>query len=155
MSAEWTMQTAPQLLLPEGEDQGGVAELRTESQRVLAHAGGVVAITTEADKQAAVAAGRLVQAVSKQVTEFYKGYKSRIDAVKRVVLEDERVDAERASQEKNRLGALVLAWDTEQERRRKEEERLAREAAQREAEEQRLLEAIALEAEGHVEEAAA
>ncbi len=153
--SELTVQTAPEILLPSGDYQVETARLRTENKRILALASHIVSITNEDEHEKAVAVGRLVQAVSKQLAEHYKPYKSKVDAVKKVILEDERKDTEEASKEKARLGALVLDWDRDQEKKRQEQMRVDRERAQREEEERRLADAIYLEQQGQSEEAEA
>jgi hypothetical protein len=146
---------APEILQPEGEYQKGVAALKKEASPILSNAQSIPSVSTAEEHASAVAAGRLLQAMNKKTSEFYKPYKKRIDEMKRVVLDEEKSALDALDVEKKRLGLLIFEWEQQEQKRQQEQLQREREAAQKTAEEERLADAIALEAEGDTEGAAA
>jgi hypothetical protein len=111
-----------------------------------------ITVTDAASKELAVGHGRLLQASIKGLTDLYTHTKRAIDAIKDPVLAAEKEDVGAINAAKDALGTKVLAYNREQDRIQAENNRLAQEAARKQAEEDRLQEAIALAALGEKEE---
>lgn len=90
---------------------------------------------------------KTIKAFQRRVTDFFKPHKDRALASHRALCEDERKALEPAQNDELACKRLLLAWDSEQDRIRREEERRRQDEAQREAEERRIQEAAALERE--------
>jgi hypothetical protein len=86
-----------------------------------------------------------VKAFQKRVTDFFKPHKDRALAAHRALCADEQKALEPALADERACKAAIVAFDTEQERIRREEEAKLREQARLEAERVRLEEAAALE----------
>jgi hypothetical protein len=110
---------APELLLPNSFDVqlGG---LRKEIALVVENADSFSSIITEDQHQNAVKAGQLIQAVTRNVADFYKPIKQAIDQAKQPILDMERIDQEALKTAKEKLSAAIEDY-TE-----REEERAAR-----------------------------
>jgi hypothetical protein len=103
--------------------------------------------------QEAVGMGSMLQALSGKVTEFYKPVKQVFDAAKKIVLDNEKLDAGLVNAAKNHLSVQVSIFEAEQERQRQAAEKIAREAVAKAEQERRLERAIELDQEGYKEEA--
>lgn len=90
---------------------------------------------------------KTIKAFQKRVTEWFKPHKDRALATHRALCEDERKALEPALADEQACKRLMLVWDSEQERLRREEERRRQDEARKQEEERRLAEAAALEAE--------
>jgi hypothetical protein len=90
---------------------------------------------------------KTIKAFQRRVTDFFKPHKDRVLAAHRALCDDERKALDPALNDELACKRLMLAWDSEQDRLRREEERRRQEQAQRDAEERRIQEAAALERE--------
>jgi hypothetical protein len=142
-----------EILGPSGTYETKRIALRGEYAQVVAASKKLTAIVTAEDAEEATKYGRLLQVAVKETEGFYKTVKSQIDDIKRPILQAEKDDSGPYNAEKARLGGLLTAYQAEQRRKREEEERLAREAAQKQAEKEALDRAIELAAAGEDEAA--
>lgn len=124
-----------------------------EYQKILDF-GKTINVSDDFSRDQAIEVGKLLQAASKEFTEFYKPVKKAFDDAKKPVLDAEKSDAAALDTVKSDLAAQVLKYQRAQEKIRQEQERAERERLAKEEEERRLLEAIELEALGLKEEAA-
>jgi hypothetical protein len=105
----------PELLLPTDFD-ARVGKLRAEITQMLRHAEPLLTkdLANIEQHDAAVEAGRLLQAMAKNVAEFYKPIKQRIDLLKQPILDMEHEDAESLKTAKERLGVAVQQFEERQ-----------------------------------------
>jgi len=105
----------PELLLPTDFDTR-VGKLRAEIALLLRHAEPLLREQLAGMEQCdqAIEAGRLLQAMAKNVAEFYKPIKQRIDLLKQPILDMEHEDAESLQTAKERLGAAVQDFEERQ-----------------------------------------
>jgi hypothetical protein len=105
----------PELLLP-SEFHTRMNAMRAESMAVVRHAEMLLAskIETLEEHDRVIEAGRLLQASLKNVTEFYKPIKQKIDALKQPILDWERADADVLKGTKERCGAAVQEFEERQ-----------------------------------------
>ena len=155
LSTELVLRQVQEILGPDGEYERRRIELRAEVAPILAASGKMLTITTPDQAQEATNYGRLLQAETKVVEEYFTAVKRKIDAVKSPVLDAEKEHKAPIAVEKERLGLLVDAYNQEAERQRVEAERVAREAAEKQAREDALQRAIEMESLGEVEAAEA
>lgn len=164
-STELAIQAIGEIIGPSGAFERRKVQLRTEYGAVLEAAKKITAINNADEAQEAANLGRVLKAGQKDTETAYKAVKSKIDEIKKPILDAEKVDVGPFTAEGSRLGALVQNYNTEVERKRQEEQRKAQEAAEaaakvlREVEEVRLreealLRAIELEEAGDSEAAA-
>lgn len=163
-STELVIQQIGQLLGPDGAFAKRKVQLRAEYGPIVLAAKKITAIANADEAQEAANAGRVLKAGKKDYETAYKTVKSLIDDVKKPILAAEKEDIAPFDTEGSRLGALVQNYNTEVERKRQEEQRIAQAAADaaakvlREQEEARLreealLRAIELEEAGDTEAA--
>lgn len=144
----------PEILGPGSEYEERRLALRKDWQPVVERAKQVQVIDA-ATCEEAVNLGRTLQVATKEVETFYKPIKSQIDALKRPILAAENEDNLAISTQKNQLGSQITKFNAEQQRIRDEQERVAREAAEKQAREDALNRAIELEEAGQLEQSAA
>jgi hypothetical protein len=142
-----------EILGPDGEYEKKRLALRGEYGQVVLAARALTVISSGEQAQEAANFGRLLQAATKETEAFYKSVKSQIDDIKKPVLQAEKDDTASYNTEKSRLGGLVQSYQQEVERQRREDERIAREAAEAQAREEVLQRAIELEEAGEGEAA--
>ena len=142
-----------EILGPEGEYSKKRLALRNEYSAVVVASQKLTAIVTAEDAEEATKYGRLLQVAVKETEAFFKGVKSTIDDIKKPVLQAEKDDSNPYNAEKNRLGGLLTAYQAAERRKREEEERIAREVAEKQAQEEALQRAIELAAAGEDEAA--
>lgn len=128
------------------------SKLRADYTQVIAFGSKIVVVDEDSCKEA-VQVGKLLQAATKQLDEFYKPVKRAFDAAKSVVTDKEKLDVAEVKTLKDALAEQILKFQQAQEKIRLEELRLAQAAAAKLEEERRLQEAIELEAQGFTEEA--
>lgn len=139
--------------------------MRTEYGRIIVNSAELKEITTPEDAEKATQFGRLLQAGKSESEKFFKTFKQAMDELKKPILEAERADVGALDTEKARLGSMLTKYNQECEKKRQEEERVAREAAEKEAAAAReiaekeardaqIQQAIELEASGQLEAAA-
>lgn len=90
---------------------------------------------------------KTIKAFQRRVTDFFKPHKDRALAAHRALCADEAKALGPAQADEATCKRLMVTWDNEQERLRREEERRRQEVARQEEETRRLNEAAALEAE--------
>ena len=147
--------THAEILGPDSPYQQGQRALRKEHMQVVAAAKELTVVDSPEDAEKATQFGRLLQAGKQEVEKFYKEIKLKIDAIKKPVLEDEKKDVGALDAEKSRLGSLTLVYNRKVEAERREADRIAREAAEKAAQDEQLARAIELEESGDLEQAAA
>jgi hypothetical protein len=138
----------PELLGPTSEYAKRHNALKADIQQLILDAGKIKQVTTPEELEFANNAGRVLQASSKEVTEFYKPLKKVVDDFKSPLLDHEKSFAGPIEAEKRRLGTLITSYNQEVQRKREEAERVAREEADRVAREEQLARAIELEESG-------
>jgi hypothetical protein len=146
---------AGELLGPDSPYDQGRRALKKEYGSVLTNAKEFKEITSHEDAEKAAQFGRLLQVASQETESYFKRVKVQIDNIKKPVLEAEKQDIGAYAEEKMRISRLQVAWDQQVRREREESDRIAREAAERQAREDRLNEAVALESMGEAEQAEA
>lgn len=104
-----------------------------------------VAIATPEDYGLVAERLKVNKAFQKSVAEFFKPMKAQADAAHKAVVAAERKLLEPAQADEARDKGLLIAYDAEQDRLRRDAERRAQEAARKAEEERRLAEAAALE----------
>jgi hypothetical protein len=134
-----------EVLAPGGKYTVGRAALRKEHGVVLVNAKKIETINSAEEAEQATNFGRLLQAATAAATEFYKGFKKQIDAIKAPVLNDEHEDVDAYEAEKKRLGTLQTAWNRKVREEQEAAERKAREDALAKAQEEKLQRAIEVE----------
>ena len=142
-----------EILGPDGEYEKKRIALRSEYSAVVVASQKLTAIVTAEDAEEATKYGRLLQVAVKETEAFFKGVKSTIDDIKKPILQAEKDDSNPYNSEKTRLGGLLTAYQAAERRKREEEERIAREAAEKQAQEEALQRAIDLAAAGEDEAA--
>lgn len=152
MSLEIVKRLEGEILGPESGFAVARSERRAEWAPIIA-AAAVAVVSDSESKQLAVGYGKLLQASEKELAKLYSETKQSIDAIKKPILEAEKLDLGAIKVAKDRLGVIVQAYNKEQGRIHQEAARKAQEEARREAEERRLAEAIAAEQAGEKEEA--
>lgn len=144
-----------EILAPEGTYEKRRIALRGEYAQIVVASKKLTVIETAEQAEEATQYGRTFQNGLKEMEVFFKGIKSQIDDIKKPVLQAEKDDTGPLNQEKARLGGLLTAYQAAQRRIREEEERQARIAAEKQAEEEALQRAIELAAAGEDEAAEA
>ena len=116
--------TTQELLIPE------VEPLQHESSALLSEAQQITAIAdTHAYERAALCKRGLV-ARRIFIGDFFKPLKQSVDAHKRTILDRERLVLDPVVTAETRIGVLMVAYDDEQERQRRLDEKKAQEDAQ-------------------------
>ena len=136
----------PSLLGPGSEYEKRHIALKKDVQQLVLDASKIKQVTTPEELEEANNAGRVLQASTKEVELFYKPLKQQVDAFKAPLLMHEKEFAGPLDQEKRRLGSLITSYQQEQQRKREEAERIAREAAEAAAREEALNRAVEIEA---------
>jgi hypothetical protein len=154
MATEIIVQIPAEFLGPESEYARRRIALRRQWGE-LVEAAKRITVTDAASCEEATKAGRVLQASLKELDSFYTPIKREIDAIKKPVLANEAEDTAAINDQKIRLGAEITRFNHEQERIRREAERAAREAIERQAREEALARAVELEAEGDLQAAEA
>lgn len=95
-----------------------------------------------------------VRALDKKMEAHYKPLKQAQDEAKKVILDAEKADRVPLAEVGQILNPKLVAWEGEQERLRREEQRRLQEIARKQAEKEAKAEAKALDKEGRHEEAA-
>jgi hypothetical protein len=142
-----------EILGPSGEYETKRIALRNEYGTIVLASKKLTVVETTEQAETATQYGRLLQTAAKETETFFKGVKSQIDDIKKPVLQAEKDDTGPYNTEKTRLGGLLTAYQAVERRKREEEERLAREVAQKQAEEDALQRALELAAAGESEAA--
>ena len=142
-----------EILAPEGSFEKKRIALRGEYAAVVAASKKLTVIETAEQAEEATQLGRTFQTGLKEMESFFKVIKSQIDDIKKPVLQAEKDDTGPLNTEKNRLGGLLTGYQAAERRKREEEERLARIAAEKQAEEEAIQRAIDLAAAGEDEAA--
>jgi len=153
MSTELVLRGVVEILGPEGTYEKRRIALRDEYGQIVLAAKKVTVIETAAQAEEATQYGRLLQTAARETETFFKGVKSQIDDIKKPVLQAEKDDTGPYNTEKARLGGLLTAYQAVERRKREEEECLAREKAQAQAEEEAIQRALDLAAAGESEAA--
>ena len=143
----------PTLLGAGSEYERRWLSLKRDAEQLVLDSSKIVRVTTPEEMEQANNAGRVLQAESKEIELFYTPLKRQVDSFKAPLLAHEKALSVAVDAEKRRLGGLLTEYNREQERIRQEEERLAREAAEKAAREEQLQRAIELEAAGDAEAA--
>ena len=136
----------PSLLGPGSEYEKRHIALKKDVQQLVLDASKIKQVTTPEELEEANNAGRVLQVSTKEVELFYKPLKQQVDAFKAPLLMHEKEFAGPLDQEKRRLGSLITSYQQEQQRKREEAERIAREAAEAAAREEALNRAVEIEA---------
>jgi hypothetical protein len=134
-----------ELLAPGGAYEKGRIALRASHGVVLENAKKLVAITSAEEAEQVTNFGRLLQAATGEAEKFYKPHKAQIDAIKAPILQDEHADVDAYKAESKRLGLLMTGWMKQCREQQEIADRLAREEANRKAQEEALLRAIEVE----------
>lgn len=130
-------------------------ELKKEYSGVIGSAAAIKEITSQEDAEKAVQHGRLLQVAQKETEAFFKVFKTRVDDIKKPILEAEKKDVGEIEAEKKRLGVLQAGWDAKVRKEREEADRKAHEEAERQAQEEMLQRAIEMEQAGELDMAEA
>jgi len=131
----------------------GIQELQKDGNKFVKFAEAVQVKTQEDYRQAGeVQAG--IKDLDKEMDAYYKPIKQEHDRKKKITTDEEKANRGPLAKAKERLAPKLIAWEDEQERFRKQEERRFNELARKQAEKEAKAEAKALEREGRVEEAA-
>lgn len=144
----------PEILGPESEFARRRSALKAEFAEAVEAAKLITKIDTQEQAELATQIGRTLQAGVKEIEIFFKPVKSQIDNFKKPVLEAEKEDANRLTVEKDKLGRLLTTWNQHVQALQREEERKAREAAEKAAQEAQIAMAIELHDSGDLEQAA-
>lgn len=139
----------PAIAVPD-EKEG---EIKNEVSVIEAKASEVV-ITDDESYQSAVEFGRMIQTKTTEVKDFFKPMKDVANKAHKEICAREKAMLEPLEAAKKVLQQTVGAYQFEQERKRREEEELARKAAQEEAE-RNLQKAVEAEANGDADAASA
>lgn len=153
MSTELVLAGVVQILGPSGTYEKRRIALREEYGQVVLAAKKLTVVETTEQAETATQYGRLLQTAAKETETFFKGVKSQIDDIKKPILQAEKDDTGPYNTEKARLGGLLTAYQAVERRKREEEERVAREKAQAQAEEDAIQRALDLAAAGESEAA--
>lgn len=150
-----------------GEDspyERGRRALRKEYAQVLVASAEVKKVESAEDAAEATKFGRLLQVGKTETEAYFKGIKVQIDAIKKPVLDAEKVDVGALEDEKKRLGVLLTTYEEKVEKERREAQRIAdlareaeekkeRERLEQEARDAQIERALAAEASGDVQQA--
>ena len=120
----------PTLLGPESLYEQRRLTLKADADRILVEARKVTAVDSPESLEQANNFGRLLQAETKEAELFFSPVKKEIDKIKAPVLAAENALKAELDAEKKRLGGLITTYNQEQEKKRQEAERVAREAAE-------------------------
>ncbi len=153
IESQLVLKVPAELLGPGSEYERRWLALKKDIQQLVLDAGKIKQVTTPEELEQANNAGRVLQASTKEVELFYKPLKQQVDAFKAPLLQHEKEFAGPIDTEKKRLGGLITGFMQEQERKRQEAERIAREAAEAAAREEALARAVELESSGDAEAA--
>jgi hypothetical protein len=153
VGTELVLKSVVEILGPSGTYEKRRIALRHEYGAVVVASQKLTVIETAEQAEEATKFGRLLQTAAKETETFFKGVKLQIDDIKKPVLQAEKDDSGPYNTEKARLGGLLTAYQAAERRKREEEERLAREAAEKQAQEDALQRAIDLAAAGEDEAA--
>ena len=136
----------PTLLGPGSEYDKRRLALKKDVEQLVLDASKITQVTTLEELEQANNAGRVLQASTKEVADFYTPLKRQVDAFKAPLLLHEKEFAGPVDAEKKRLGGLITEYSQEVLRKQQEEERVAREAAEAVAREEALNRAVEIEA---------
>jgi len=134
-----------EILGPDGEYEKGRIALRANHAAVVTGAKQITKIESAEDAEQATNFGRLLQSAFKETEDFFKRYKVQVDAIKKPILDAEKLDIGPYETEKRRIGTLQSTWDQKVLREKEEADRIAREKALQDAREEALLRAIEME----------
>lgn len=155
MGTEVAVITQGQIVGPESEFEKKRLALRSQFSEAVEAAKLITAITSPEQAELATQIGRTLQAGVKETEACFKSVKVKIDEIKKPILEAEKQDVGLLNTEKDRLGRLTLVYNNKVDAERREADRIAREAAERAAQEEQLARAIELEESGDLEQASA
>jgi hypothetical protein len=142
-----------QLLGPGSEYDRRRILLKKDVDQLVLDASKIKQVTTPEELESANNAGRVLQASTKEVADFYTPLKRQVDAFKAPLLLHEKEFAGPVDAEKRRLGGLITGYNQEVQRKQQEAERLAREEAEAAARKEQLERAAELDEAGDSEAA--
>lgn len=145
---------SPEILGPGSDYEKGRLAIKKDWQQVVEAAKAITVVDQQTAEQA-TEYGRLLQASTKVVEEYFKPIKKAIDELKKPVLEAEHADLDAINAQKLRLGIETTKYNAEREKIRQAAEQVAREAAEKQQREEALERAIELEQAGEAEQAEA
>lgn len=134
-----------EILAPGGQYELGKLALRKEHGQVLQNAKKLEGIKSAEQADEVTSFGRLLQAAKSESEAFYKPFKKQVDDIKAPILADEHQDVDAYVSEGKRLGSLMTVWTKHCIEQQAIADRLAREEAERKAQEEQLLRAIEVE----------
>ena len=134
------------LLGPGSEYEKRHIALKKDINQLILDASKITQVTTPEELESANNAGRVLQASTKEVENFYTPLKRQVDAFKAPLLLHEKEFAGPVDAEKKRLGGLITGYNQEVQRKQQEAERIAREASEAAAREEALNRAVEIEA---------
>ena len=102
--------------------------------KLLLEAKAITTVASDADLERATAIDTTAKKLLNSLETYRKGITSRLDAVKKNIMAQQRELAAALETEQNRVNRLCVAYATEQERKRQEELRRIEEERRREAE---------------------
>jgi hypothetical protein len=155
LEGQLILKVPAELLGPGSEYEKRWLALKKDAKQLVLDSSKITVVTTTEEMESANNAGRVLQAESKEIENFYTPLKRQVDSFKAPLLAHEKELALPVDAEKKRLGGLLTTYNQEIERKRQEEERKAREEADRVAREEQLARAVELEAAGDLESAEA
>jgi hypothetical protein len=105
----------PELLMPTGFDLKQTA-MRQEMQAVVRYSAGIVdaGIISIEEHEKAIEAGRLLQVMTKNITDFYKPIKQMIDRLKQPILDMEHADSDAVKIAKESLASAIQDFEHKQ-----------------------------------------
>jgi hypothetical protein len=142
-----------EILGPGSEYEKRYIALKNDVLQLVEAARNVKRVTSPDELELANNAGRVLQASAKEVEGFYRPLKQQVDAIKAPLLAHEKEFVSSVEAEKRRLGGLITEYNREVIRKKEEEERKAREEAEKEETEKTLLRAVELESAGDIDAA--
>lgn len=148
------LQLPGEILGPGSEYEERRLALKKDWQPVV-EAAKLIKVVDHETWEEATRLGRLLHASSTEVAKFYKPIKVQIDAMKAPVLAAENEDNAAIEEQKKQVGEQITAFNVKQRKIREEEERVAREAAEKQQREDALQRAIELEQAGEMEQSEA
>jgi hypothetical protein len=153
IEAALVLNVPAELLGPSSEYERRRLVLKKDVDQLLLDAKKITAVTSAEEEENANNGGRVLQAESKEIENFFKPLKQQIDNLKAPLLRHEHEFADPIEAEKKRIGVLITGWKQQCAREKEERDRQAREEAERQAREDQLARAIELESSGDKEAA--
>lgn len=142
-----------ELLGPNSEYERRRLVLKKDVDQLVLDASKVVSVASAEEEEYANNAGRILQAESKEIENFFEPIKRQINDFKAPVLRHEHEFADPVEAEKKRIGRLITDWKIKCAREKEEADRKAREEAEKQAREDALARAVELEQSGDAEAA--